>query len=145
MLSFQSSCLILSVVFGIANPANILGFFSLPSISHQQVYQAIWKELSLRGHKVTVVTPDPLKDPTLTNLTEIDVGYSYDIFRNLTSDKFSKTISHWQFFEIMEELTISLNDAQFGHPEVKKLLEDKTKTFDVVLAEPFVWIPSALR
>lgn len=51
---------------------------SHPSISHQVIFQPIWKELSLRGHKVTVITPNPLKDPTLTNLTEIDISYMYE-------------------------------------------------------------------
>lgn len=144
-MSFRVVCLILAVLCGSVAPANILGFFGVPSISHQQVYQAIWKELSLRGHKVTVVTPDPLRDPSLTNLTEIDVSYSYETFHNYSLKKFSKPVSHWDFFEMVEAVVTPINDVQFGHPEVIKLLEDKTKQFDVVLAEPFTYIPSAFR
>ncbi|XP_063913106.1 UDP-glycosyltransferase UGT5-like [Zophobas morio] len=61
--------------------SNILGVFIVPSISHQSVFQPIWKELSLRGHNVTVVTPDPLNDPSLTNLTEISVRFTYDFLK----------------------------------------------------------------
>lgn len=136
---------ILSVLCGTVVPANILGFFGVPSISHQQVYQVIWKELSLRGHNVTVVTPNPLNDPSLTNLTEIDVSYSYEAFRNYSTEKFSRSINHWDAFDIIEALTAIVNDVQFSHPEVIKLLEDKTRQFDVLLAEPFTLIPSAFR
>lgn len=142
---FQVVCTILAVLCGTVAPANILGFFGVPSISHQQVYQAIWKELSLRGHNVTVVTPDPLNDPSLTNLTEIDVSYSYETFRNYTTNKFSRPVNHWDFFEIIDALTVPVNEVQFSHPDVVNLLEDKTKQFDVVLAEPFTFIPSAFR
>ncbi|KAJ8966046.1 hypothetical protein NQ317_018127 [Molorchus minor] len=69
------------VIRDIAQSARILGVFQMPSVSHQCVFQSLWKELSLRGHEVTVVTPNPLRDPSLTNLTEIDVSYMYEIMQ----------------------------------------------------------------
>ncbi|XP_050506054.1 UDP-glycosyltransferase UGT5-like [Diabrotica virgifera virgifera] len=65
--------------FSFIQCVKILGIFPTPSYSHQIVFQPIWKELSLRGHNVTVVTPHPLNDSSLTNLTEIDVSFVYDI------------------------------------------------------------------
>lgn len=141
----QTLSLVLLTLSGTIESANILGFFSIPSISHQIVYQPIWKELSLRGHKVTVVTPNPLNDPTLTNLTEIDVSYSYEFFKNLTTKAFSGSLDHWSMERVYHSMVIGTNDAQFNHPQVKELLEDDSKTFDVVLAEPFIPIPAAFR
>lgn len=43
--------------------ARILCAFQMAAVSHHQVFQPIWKELSLRGHQVVVVTPYPLKEP----------------------------------------------------------------------------------
>lgn len=142
MFSAQTTCLVLLALCGTIQSANILGFFSIPSISHQIVYQPIWKELSLRGHKVTVVTPNPLNDPSLTNLTEIDVGFSYKLFEN---NEFSGAMDHWKFEQWYHSMLMGVNDIQFSHPQVKELLEDETKTFDVVLAEPFVPFPAIFR
>lgn len=125
--------------------ANILCFFSLPSTSHQIVYQVLWKELSLRGHTVTVVTPNPINDPTLTNLTEIDVSDSYEVYRNATANKFSGTIDHWSIIKMFDWLMFTINEAQFRHPKVKELLEDDSKEFDVLLTEPIIVFPIAFR
>lgn len=137
--------LVLLTLFCTIESANILGVFSIPSVSHQIVYQPIWKELSLRGHKVTVITPNPLNDPTLTNLTEIDVSYSYEFFKNLTTEAFSGSMDHWSMEKMYHAMVMGTNEAQFNHPQVLELLEDRSKTFDVVLAEPFIPIPAAFR
>ncbi|XP_031331044.1 UDP-glucuronosyltransferase 2C1-like [Photinus pyralis] len=56
------------------NGARILGYIPTPSYSHQVPFQALWRELSLRGHQVTTITSHPINDHTLTNLTEIDLS-----------------------------------------------------------------------
>ncbi|KAF5275158.1 hypothetical protein FQA39_LY18665 [Lamprigera yunnana] len=60
--------------------ANILAIMPTPSYSHQVPFQPIWKELSLRGHQVTTITTDPVKDPSLVNLKEIDLSSAYPIW-----------------------------------------------------------------
>lgn len=118
--------------------ANILCFFNFPSVSHQIVYQPIWRELSLRGHKVTVLTPNPLKDPHLTNLTEIDLSSTYDIVTNfkmqhsLYKDSGITTVVKG-FFHLCEELA----RQQLELPQVQALISDPRKHFDVVLVECF--------
>lgn len=84
--------------------ARILGVFTVASISHQTVFQPIWKELSLRGHNVTVVTPNPLRDPSLINLIEIDVSSQY---KNM--EEFKRTLSksrmdHWGMLSQMQSI-----------------------------------------
>ncbi|KAL3288283.1 hypothetical protein HHI36_002731 [Cryptolaemus montrouzieri] len=75
--------LLFTLLYSEVNSARILGWFVCPSISHQSVFQPIWRELSLRGHEVTVITSDPLNDPTLKNLTEIDVKFSYKLWKEI--------------------------------------------------------------
>ncbi|XP_025835253.1 uncharacterized protein LOC112905974, partial [Agrilus planipennis] len=125
------------VIVNVASGANIFAIFSTPSLSHQLVFQPIWRELSLRGHKVTVVTPNPLNDPTLTNLTEINVSHSYSIFSlqafidnsHLLPDKLM-SISVGYFIKPIIE-------SQLNYSDVLKILKDKNAHFDLVISEMF--------
>jgi hypothetical protein len=67
--------------------ANILGVFISPLFTHQMC-----RELSLRGHQITVITPFPFDDPpTLTNLTNINVEFVHEIMKGKnTHTYFSK-------------------------------------------------------
>lgn len=114
-----------------ANGARILGIFMTPSYSHQIVFQPIWKELSLRGHQVTVYTPSPLNDPTLTNLTEYDLGFSYKYMKNLGKAAYD----YKKIFNIFEETT----EAQLNHPYMQDLLKNaNNETYDLILVE-YLW------
>ncbi|KAF2892703.1 hypothetical protein ILUMI_13475 [Ignelater luminosus] len=116
--------------------AKILGVFIIPSISHQCVFQPIWKELSLRGHEVTVLTPNPLKDPTLVNLTEIDLEFTYEILRKSNlQDSMTKEQSMLQIINNMYKLLGDIAEAELSHPPVQSLIKDKNKKFDVMLVE----------
>lgn len=119
------------------NSANILGFFMFPSISHQIVYQPIWRELSLRGHNVTVVTPDPLNDPSLTNLTEISVSFTYDFLKKNRIDKImSKDSNAFQTLPTIFKLMEVIIEAELNSSEVQKLIKSDIK-FDLILFECF--------
>lgn len=126
------------LLFAYANGAKILCYFSFPSISHQVVYQPIWKELSLRGHEVLVLTPDPLNDATLTNLTEIDLSYTYSIVTDFNMpDRIYKDNGVTNVAEGFFELCEKLAKTQLQNVEVKNLLADKKRAFDVILVECF--------
>lgn len=125
-------------LFASANSAKILCYFSFPSISHQVVYQSIWKELSLRGHKVLVLTPDPLNDATLINLTEIDLSYTYPIVREFNMpDTLYKDNGVTNVVEGFLQLCEKLAKTQLQNAEVKRLLADQNRAFDVILVECF--------
>ncbi|KAF2901095.1 hypothetical protein ILUMI_05090 [Ignelater luminosus] len=115
--------------------ARILGIVSTPSFSHQVAFQPLWRELSLRGHQLVVVTTDPMNDPSLTNLTEIDLHFSYDIWNSevvpiMNNPKDPKTT-----MDTMIRVMIRLLDQQLSHPDVQKLLESKDEHFDLVITE----------
>ncbi|KAL3288277.1 hypothetical protein HHI36_002725 [Cryptolaemus montrouzieri] len=128
--------LVLSLLNSEVNCAKILAWFFIPSISHQIVFQPIWKELSLRGHDVTVVTPDPLKDQTLTNLTEIDVKFTYEVWKEIDISNARRevmTVSAMEyFFQKMHERMIEMA-MQSG--EVQEILRKPQNTFDLILIE----------
>lgn len=135
-------CVLLSIVC-ITDCANILCIFNMASFSHQIVYQPIWRELSLRGHKVTVVTPNPLNDFTLKNLTEIDIGPPlYERVKELNK-KFTSKPSHWLLNPLFLYNYVDSVEIIFKNPQVAALIRDQTQTFDLVLAEYGIAIGSA--
>ncbi|KAH0813539.1 hypothetical protein GEV33_009252 [Tenebrio molitor] len=107
------------------------------SESHQLAFQPIWKELSLRGHQVTVLTTNPMKDPSLTNLTEIDLSVSYEIMKSHKTDELlsnSQESIAVRFSKYMEALHVTA-DKQLSHPEVQALIHNKKEQFDLLMVE----------
>ncbi|XP_072400618.1 UDP-glycosyltransferase UGT5-like isoform X5 [Diabrotica undecimpunctata] len=113
----------------------ILGIFPTPSYSHQIVFQPIWKELSLRGHNITVVTPHPLCDSSLTNLTEIDVSFVYG-----TLAKYGWPKEYFKLTSTLHRLDYVLN---YGNDVAMEILEygpvrhiiDQHDTFDLLIVQ----------
>ncbi|KAF2896467.1 hypothetical protein ILUMI_09708 [Ignelater luminosus] len=115
--------------------ARILGIVSTTSYSHQSAYLPLWKELSLRGHQVTILTTDPLRDPTLTNLTEIDCSFSYKTkHRKLNLNELAE-VSSTQMIERIISAGYDILEEQLQHSMVQNLLKNETEHFDVVLVE----------
>lgn len=111
--------------------ARILGVFLTPSYSHQIMFQPVWRELSLRGHQVTVYTPCPLNDPSLTNLTEYDLGFSFPYLAKIgeVGYDFSKVV----------EAYINISEAQLSHEFLKDLIKNANNdTFDLLMVE-YLW------
>lgn len=114
--------------------ARILGVFNTPSISHQVVFQPIWRELSLRGHEVVVMTTDPLKDRSLVNLTEVDIGFLYGVVQQVVQ-VMSKGVGHWEMVDQMVTMGTLMTEDFLSHSEVLKIINDNETKYDVVLAE----------
>ncbi|KAK5649357.1 hypothetical protein RI129_000386 [Pyrocoelia pectoralis] len=115
--------------------ANILGVVPTPSVSHQVVFWPLWKELSLRGHKVTVITTDPMNNAKLQNLTEIDLHSAYQFF-NLNIFQ----VTERPMFEIMydyADILSNMLDHILTNDEVQHIIKDDTTHYDVVMVEAF--------
>ncbi|KAK5638238.1 hypothetical protein RI129_012533 [Pyrocoelia pectoralis] len=121
--------------------ARILGVIPIPSYSHQVVFQPLWRELSLRGHQVTTLTTDPINDPSLINLTEIDLGFSYDVWNEAVKSVGGIQSNILKTMRIIES-GVSIARTQLRHPLVQDLLENNNITFDLVMVE--YYMPSAL-
>ncbi|KAF5305374.1 hypothetical protein FQA39_LY09203 [Lamprigera yunnana] len=130
---FKISMCIIGVIFNCCDSAKILAIVPTPSYSHQVTFHPLWKELSLRGHQVTLATTDPIKDPNLVNLTEIDLSHSYSIWNEklieITTSNFLKSI--W----LMIESFHVISEYQLSHPLVQELIKNDTNSFDLVMVE----------
>lgn len=123
-------------VFAECNAAKILGISWYPATSHQMMFQPIWRELSLRGHQVTIITPVPMRDEALTNLTEIDVSFLFNAREKSNIISRIHTGSWiWNLVVSVKLVLTEYFDAMLENNDVKALI-NSNKTFDVVIGEP---------
>lgn len=116
--------------------ARILAVVLTPSYSHQLAHRPLWKELSLRGHQVVLLTTDPMNDNSLTNLTEIDMHGSYKVFSEVNFNDIFMLSEKFAPFTMMQKLTdfcLALLHYQYGLEEVQNLIS--SGEFDLVIAE----------
>ena len=86
------------------------------------ILRLFWKELSPRGHNVTVVTPDPLNDLSLVNITEISIRFSYDLLKPAElQEMVSKVSNVFQKYAAMVRFLDSLVEAQINSTGFKEL------------------------
>lgn len=120
--------------------ANILAIIPTSSFSHQVAFTELWKELSLRGHQVTVATTDPRNDPNLENLTEIDMSRSYKVWNEKFrfSEKAQKGMAVWNVWEFFLYMLSEVLEDQLTLPEFQLLINESEKfKFDIVMIEVF--------
>ncbi|KAF5282447.1 hypothetical protein FQA39_LY17562 [Lamprigera yunnana] len=121
-----------STLISLCSCANILGIAYMPSYSHQIQFRPIWRQLSMRGHQLTILTTDPMRDPELVNVTEIDLSSTYFIWNNIISDLTNSNI--FEFFYHLYRVFYTLMDAQLSNPQVQELIRSNEK-FDLAIIE----------
>lgn len=134
--------LLLPICFG----ANILGITSFPLLSHQTPFQPLWRELSLRGHKVTVLTSHPVRDLALINLTEIDLSFSTQVAHKLRIfENFINGVNLFESAQLINKFMKDVISVQLESEELQTLVTPNQK-FDIVLLDVnmpvylgFVW------
>ncbi|VEN58107.1 unnamed protein product [Callosobruchus maculatus] len=124
------------LLFHDAYAASILAISPSASFSHQVAFQPLWRELSLRGHQVTVMTTDPQKNDSLTNLTEIDMSYSYEILKkyDMVSVLSDDRTGLREKGKMVLRMSREVQDAQLSSDAVQKLLHGNMN-FDLVIVE----------
>lgn len=118
--------------------ARILILLPSPSLSHHLFYRPIIKELSLRGHDVVSISPDPMKNPTLTNLTEIDIHEeSYGSFSvtQWLEESQTKPESQMTKFRVFAKQLHLLSERIVTSPQVQKLIKNPNEHFDLLIFE----------
>lgn len=125
---------VIAILFRLSNSARILGFFTHPSISHQQTFRAIWKALALKGHEVTVVSPNILNDTNIRNLKEIDISYLYGLTKNADFSLLMKSSSQIQKVLFYNDFMKAPAVGVLENEEVRKLIASD-EDFDVVLVQ----------
>lgn len=118
--------------------ARILAVIPTPSYSHQVPYRPLWLKLVDRGHEVVLITANPIPNVNLTNLTQIDVGASYNDLRVIDFIRLRFEGESWLTFMAKDMLPLSMafTENVFNNTAVKKLCApESTATFDLVIAE----------
>ncbi|XP_025985910.1 UDP-glucosyltransferase 2 isoform X2 [Solenopsis invicta] len=121
--------------------ARILAIIAVPSYSHQIPYQPLWTTLSRKGHEVVVLTTDPIDNPSLTNLTEINFQQNYKLMRQCTFVKNRENQTSWirTLHEQLWNMGRLIAENIYKHPEVRKMYApDSGEKFDVVIVETIV-------
>ncbi|KAL3288270.1 hypothetical protein HHI36_002718 [Cryptolaemus montrouzieri] len=123
---------LLNVVYS----AKILGYFNFPSISHQFVFQAVVRELSLRGHEVTYVSPNNIKDPKLINLTEVDLSDTYKVFETTDAGIFNRNaINLIAVCVFGNKLIEDIITIEMELEQVKEILMKPENSYDLIIVE----------
>ncbi|KAL0128982.1 hypothetical protein PUN28_003991 [Cardiocondyla obscurior] len=100
---------------------------------------------SRKGHEVVVLTSDPINDPSLTNLTEINFNSNYKSIQKYNFFKMIITESY-TWLDVMRygiwSLSRELAENIYEHPQVRKMYApDSDEKFDVVIVET-ITVPS---
>lgn len=111
----------------------ILAIAPMPSYSHQISYRPIWLKLLSRGHHITLLTTDPMRDPGLTNLTEIDLHFAYKLWNETEFHNSSKSM--WDLLLVRRNMFVNLIDNELASAGVRNLIQDQTKHFDLMMIE----------
>lgn len=132
--------IILISVLKFSSTARILASIFIPSFSHHLPFRPIWKELANRGHEITVITTDPMNDPNLKNIREIDLSGSYAILENKnTSGVFAKERANtYRYYREALNYLNSIDetiDWQFSQPDIKDLIKNGKDHFDILIVE----------
>ncbi|XP_071554216.1 UDP-glucosyltransferase 2-like isoform X2 [Temnothorax nylanderi] len=108
---------------------NILGICPSASYSHQQSFQALMKALASRGHKVTVLSTVPLKNPP-PNYENVDLSFSY-VSKDCTG------LRHMGAYALLHQNLWGANYIcrhQLFSPAINELITSN-KTFDAMIIE----------
>ena len=132
MLKSIFSFILLTSLVLHSRSANILGIFYYPSYSHQVVYHSLVKDLSERGHHLTILTADRMNS-NHPNVTEIYLDSSYEENINFVE---CKEAGGLKLFYLLLKAQMKRSDRQLRQPEVQDLIHNHTKyKFDVLILE----------
>ncbi|XP_049792508.1 UDP-glycosyltransferase UGT5-like [Schistocerca nitens] len=128
--------LVLTVAARVAHSARILGVIPTPSISHQLPFRLIVLELIRRGHQVTLITTDPIRE-NIHNYTEIDLSMSYDYWKASFDFTSTSDVSPIELLSICALTRKDICEMQLGSQQMKDLIQSQV-SFDVVILERFM-------
>ncbi|XP_052756594.1 UDP-glycosyltransferase UGT5-like [Galleria mellonella] len=157
MGSWSGLFLTIAVFFNISDSYRILVVFPLPSKSHNILGVNIVKHLLKAGHKVTYITPFPVKN-SHPNLQELDVSENFDKKNERMLNVNALLNKEFSFDNPIKmfRYTIDLFEKTVQNPNVVKVFNDTNQKFDAVIAEwmyndaysgiatlfdcPFIWL-----
>ena len=130
----QTICYVFVILFfGLVSGARILDIVPTPIINYQAVFRSLWRELSLRGHEVVLMTTDLVNNKSLTNLIQIDLHFSFQV--KYVKHDITGIINRYggNPFYMLGAIINMYNDIcneQLNHVDVQKLLLNEVGHFD---------------
>ncbi|XP_050424431.1 UDP-glycosyltransferase UGT5-like [Adelges cooleyi] len=114
---------------------NVLAFLPTKARSHYAAFEPLLKELAVRGHNVTVLSPFPLENPPATyHHLQVELDVDDSIVNPLNAAKTINTLlipfKTWSKWPRFTEKVIS-------KPSVQNLIHSKDLNFDLVIFENF--------
>ena len=88
--------------------------------------------------KVVSITPSPINDTKLVNLTELDMHFTYDFLHSKFNfaDRSSFGIASTDFIrEASKAFSRDAVELQLSHPDVQKIIKNPDEHFDLVIVE----------
>lgn len=134
--------------FSLVNSVNILIIVPTASFSHQMPFQVLAKALVQKGHSITMIGTNPLKEP-IENYTDIDLSFSYKYFRPPPKDAnanievlvMTERNTKFVFLENVIKATNAYTEDQLASEQIQsfvKSVDDKKVKFDLVLFEGLI-------
>jgi glucuronosyltransferase len=116
----------------LSGSANILAIFYYPSYSHQVVFASLIRDLSERGHNLTVLAVDKM-NYNHPNITEIHLKNSYDDNINFVD---SSGLAGLRLVYNFIKASFIRTELQLNQPEVRELIDNhKNYKFDLLILE----------
>ncbi|XP_013166097.1 PREDICTED: UDP-glucuronosyltransferase 2B1-like [Papilio xuthus] len=122
---------------------NLLVVFPIPGKSHSILGHAFVRHLLNAGHKVTYITPIPMKDVNPA-LRQINVESNKNCFAPeevLDIQKLMRKEVDMKDMPTLFTMMFNIANATIQHENVQNLIQDPTEKFDAVIAE---WMYSEL-
>lgn len=128
------------LVLKLGSSARILASIFIPSYSHQLPFRPLWKELAKRGHEITLLTTEPIKDLSSENIKQIDLSGSYQVLeefntlKNIATEKTATLEFLNNVNKHFEAIDVTI-DWQLSQPAVMELIRNGSGNFDVLIVE----------
>ncbi|CAG9856119.1 unnamed protein product [Phyllotreta striolata] len=121
----------------LGDAARILAVIPSASRSHHVPFQPLWRTLASRGHRLTVITTDPVRDPAASNLTEVDISHCYRIYdeHRVTELFVDETKSFGEIAAVLRVTFEECHDYILSLEEVQRFIHDDSVEFDLVMVE----------
>lgn len=118
------------------NGKRILVITPIPLYSHRITFQPLWLALQRQGHELVVVAMS--MNVTLSNYTEIDLGYMKNMFDTAAFTKYRLSTLKWETEKIIWSMHDVINREIFKNPEMRRLYAPgSNEKFDLVIVEAF--------
>ncbi|KAK9881633.1 hypothetical protein WA026_017157 [Henosepilachna vigintioctopunctata] len=123
----------LSIVYDYTKCANIMAIIPSPFYSHQATFRPLWRELAKRGHKITLMTTDPME--WNENITQINNSFFHEIYEKHELKKLMVGgHSIFEMFNKLFEASDELIKTMVTNDEFVNILKNEKK-FDLIISE----------